>query len=226
MTQAQRRWALVAIAAAVCFALITLWVTVFETLPGDNLVLRIARALHHRKLDRAMHDYSDLSELIVAIGLLCAGWIAVTTRGPRRRRALVLIAAVGASLAIKEITSQLVVRPGPQLYGGPYQIYGATDEYPSGHATATLALSAELLILFWNRPYRGRLIAATVFFVGSIGVARVLLESHFASDVLAGWAVAIAVVGALAALVDVSDAPAVAAAELENDQLPIASRGS
>ena len=117
MTQAQRRWALVAIAAGVCFGLITLWVTVFETLPGDNLVLRVARALHHRKLDRVMHDYSDLSELIVGIALLCAAWIAVANRGPRRRRALVLIAAVGASLAIKEITSQLVVRPGPQLYG-------------------------------------------------------------------------------------------------------------
>ena len=224
MTQAQRRWALVAIAAGVCFGLITLWVTVFETLPGDNLVLRVARALHHGKLDRVMHDYSDLSEVIVGIALLCAAWIAVANRGPRRRRALVLIAAVGASLAIKEITSQLVVRPGPQLYGGPYQIYGATDEYPSGHATATLALSAELLILFWYRPFRGRLIVATAFFVGSIGLARVLLESHFASDVLAGWAVAIVVVGALAAFVDVSDAPAVA--ETEDDQLPIASRGS
>jgi membrane-associated phospholipid phosphatase len=224
MTHAQRRWALVAIAAGVCFAVITLWVTVFETLPGDNLVLRVARALHHRKLDRVMHDYSDLSELIVAIALLCAAWIAVTSRGQRRRRALVLIGAVGLSLAIKEITSQLVVRPGPQLYGGPYQIYGGTDEYPSGHATATLALSAVLLILLWNRPYRGRLIAASAFFVGSIGLARVLLESHFASDVLAGWAVAIAVVGALAALVDVSDAPA--GAEPDGDQLPIASRGS
>ena len=53
-----------------------------------------------------------------------------------------------------------------------------------------------------------------------------LLESHFASDVLAGWAVAIAVVGALAALVDVSDPPAAADAEPEQDQLPIASRGS
>ena len=224
MTHDRRRWALVAIAAGVCFALITWRVTVAETLPGDALVLRFARAVHHRKLDRAMHGLSDLSELIVAVAMLFAAWIAVTARGPRRRRALVLIAAVGAALAIKEITSQLVVRPGPQLYGSPYQIYGATDEYPSGHATATLALGAELLILLWNTPYRRRLIAAAIIFVGSIGVARVLLESHFASDVLAGWAVSIAVVGALAALVDVSDAPADAAPA--EDQLPIASRGS
>ena len=47
-----------------------------------------------------------------------------------------------------------------------------------------------------------------MIFVGSVGLSRALVESHFASDVLAGWAVAIAVVGALAALVDISDAPA------------------
>ena len=40
--------------------------------------------------------------------------------------------------------------------------------------------------------------------VAGVGVARVLLETHFASDVLAGWAVAITLVAALAAPVDTS----------------------
>jgi membrane-associated phospholipid phosphatase len=215
LTPARRRWALVAILGAVCFALITWRVTTAGTLPGDGFALRVARHVHSRKLDRLMHGWSDVSELVVAVSMLFALWIAGTARGPTRRRALVLLVAVGAALALKEITTELVVRPGPQLYGGPYQIYGGTDEYPSGHATATLALSAELLILLWSGPYRRRLVVAAAVFVGSIGLARVLLESHFASDVFAGWAVAIAVVGTLAALVAISDAPAQAEAEAD-----------
>jgi membrane-associated phospholipid phosphatase len=207
LTPTRRRWALVSILGAACFAIITWRVTTVGTLTGDGFGLRVARHLHSRTRDRVMHDYSDVTEWIVAAAMLWALWIAVTARGPRRRHAIVLILAVGAALVVKEVTTELVVRPGAQLYGGPYQIYGGTDEYPSGHATATLALCAELLILLWARPYRRWLLLATVLFVGSVGLSRALVESHFASDVFAGWAVAVAVVGALAAFVPRSEEP-------------------
>jgi membrane-associated phospholipid phosphatase len=207
LTLTRRRWALVAFLGALCFAFITWRVTTVGTLTGDGFALRVARHLHSHTLDRVLHDYSDVTEWIVVGALLWTLWIVATTRGRRRRRALVLILVVVAALVVKEVTTELVVRPGAQLYGGPYQIYGGTDEYPSGHATATLALCAELLILLWTRPYRRWLVLAALVFVGSVGLSRALVESHFASDVLAGWAVAIAVVGAVAALVDISDGP-------------------
>jgi membrane-associated phospholipid phosphatase len=153
-------------------------------------VLRGARALNRHDLVHGMGRLSELAVAIVVVALVAAVVVAVTRTGDARRQALVLIVAVVGSLACKEIVKELVSRPGPLPNTGP-------DEYPSGHATTTFALGAELLIILWDHPRRRWLIAAVILFVGGVGVARVLLQVHYASDVFAGWALALAVVAVL-----------------------------
>jgi membrane-associated phospholipid phosphatase len=196
LTPERRRWALVALLGALCFAAITWRVADTGTFPGDQAFLRLARRVHDPTLDRVLEGLCDVAVVLVGAAILWGSWIAATSAGPTRRKALVLVAAVIGVLVAKLITNELVHRPSAGLHGD--------DEFPSGHAATTLALGAELLILWWAAARRGWLIAAAVVLVGGVGVARVLLEAHFASDVLAGWAVAIAVVGVLAATIDTS----------------------
>jgi membrane-associated phospholipid phosphatase len=152
--------------------------------------LRGARALKRHDLVHGMGRLSELAVATIVVALIAAAFVALTRTGRARRQALVLIAAVVGSLTCKEIVKELISRPSPVPNAG-------ADEYPSGHATTTFALSAELLIILWNHPRRRWLIALAVLFVGGVGVARVLLQVHYASDVFAGWALALGVVAVL-----------------------------
>lgn len=64
--------------------------------------------------------------------------------------------------------------------------------FPSGHATGSMALTAVFVMLAW--PTRGRwwaLLGGAVYAIG-VGLSRLHLGVHFPSDILAGWAVALA----------------------------------
>jgi membrane-associated phospholipid phosphatase len=187
-------------------------------LTGDHLLLRAARSLQRHDLVHGMGRLSELAVAIIVAALCAAAFVAVTRPGTPRRQALVLIAAVGGSLICKEIVKELVSRPAPVPNAGP-------DEYPSGHATTTFALGAELLIVLSGHPRRRWLIAAVVLFVGGVGVARVLLQVHYASDVFAGWALALAVVALLEVARSVSKRYRECPDRVERAAVPPASKG-
>jgi undecaprenyl-diphosphatase len=190
---ARRRWAIVCLLGVLVLAVLTWRVAATGSVPGDAASLRLARTLHSSWLERAMRGVSDIGAVVVGAALLGACWIALR-RGPAaRRQAIELIGAVVLALALKWIIKDLVWRPADGLRGSP-------DQYPSGHATATLALACELVTVSWARPRRRWMLVAATAFVLAVGVARVLMEVHFASDVIAGWALALATVGALRVL--------------------------
>lgn len=71
--------------------------------------------------------------------------------------------------------------------------------FPSGHSTNTMAAGLVLAILLWPLlSSRGRVVltAVTGAVVLATGLDRVFLGAHFPSDVLAGYALGAAVVGA------------------------------
>src|SRR6478752_2221706 len=68
--------------------------------------------------------------------------------------------------------------------------------FPSGHALSSFIFCSILIYLIWNsdlRPVLKYLLAALlVIFSISIGISRIVLRYHFASDVLAGFALGFA----------------------------------
>ena len=64
--------------------------------------------------------------------------------------------------------------------------------FPSGHATGAMAcygMLAFLLMRVAPAAWRPAIAASLLGLIAAVGLSRVLLHVHFASDVLAGWAV-------------------------------------
>lgn len=102
------------------------------------------------------------------------------------RTALVLLACAPLSGLVTSAAKGLANRPRP-----PTMLVAAPSwSFPSGHAleatSALLALLAFLLPMMSRRMGRAA-IAVTVLSLPLVGIARVALNVHYPSDVLAGW---------------------------------------
>jgi membrane-associated phospholipid phosphatase len=183
------RLALIFAIASTVYVAVSLTIAFDGTFPGDHLGIDLANRAHSHGVVEVTRRIGQLAEALVVVALIFAAWIAAKRRGPTRYRALALIGVVLVSLAIKWLTNELVWRPATGLQGTP-------DEYPSGHATATLALALQLVLSHRGRVRRVSMAIAACSVVG-VGVSRILLEVHFVSDVVAGWLLAIAVVAGL-----------------------------
>jgi membrane-associated phospholipid phosphatase len=103
------------------------------------------------------------------------------------RIALLMLVTIGLSGVVTEVAKYLADRPRPSgaLTGA------ASTAFPSGHALAVMAAVLALVVVSWDSlPRRGRVaaIAAGAVTVIAVGAGRVVLNVHYPSDVLAGWA--------------------------------------
>jgi undecaprenyl-diphosphatase len=121
-------------------------------------------------------------------------------RRPREAR-LLAITMLGALLldGILKLTFQ---RPRPEpFFGLPVP---NTYSFPSGHALVTLCFVgflAGVLTLSMKRPWmRWMVWALAAVVVGMVGLSRVYLGVHYPSDVLAGYAAAVAWMSAVGAV--------------------------
>jgi undecaprenyl-diphosphatase len=129
---------------------------------------------------------SSIASFAVAVAV---GLYLILERGDRRGGVipvLVVLATLGASILLKEFFD----RPAPD---GWVANESTGRAFPSGHAAQALAVWGYLAFL-WRRHDTGRRSVVVPMIVLGVaiaaGVARVLLDAHWTTDVLAGWAVA------------------------------------
>jgi len=97
-----------------------------------------------------------------------------------------LASAAATAYALKEIVAR--ARPGGLI---PYAAVETSYSFPSGHATASMALYgfiAFLLYILYPRYKAGTITVATLIIL-SIGFSRLYLGLHFPSDVIGGYIV-------------------------------------
>jgi membrane-associated phospholipid phosphatase len=107
----------------------------------------------------------------------------------RHRAEAVLIAVVvGGSAVLVVVVKDLVGRPRPPV---PFRLALETNaSFPSGHALVAAAVLGVLAVLAGPRlrgPLRALVGAGAVLIVLAIGLSRLYLGVHWASDVLTGW---------------------------------------
>lgn len=123
---------------------------------------------------------------VVIVSLVCLRLLSI-----RRWRSLtyLLLAMFGSGL-INRAAKEFMHRVRPQLWesAAPEQSFS----FPSGHAMATMTLVAALVILTWGSRWCWLVALVGSSFVGAIAWTRLYLGVHFPSDILAGWAVALA----------------------------------
>ncbi|GAB3227403.1 phosphatase PAP2 family protein [Hymenobacter seoulensis] len=123
---------------------------------------------------------------ITAAGLLLVGWF-LFMRRHRWYSLLIPVVALG-SITLNVALKQVYNRPRPLL-----PLTSATGlSFPSGHAMISASFYGLLMYLVWThvrRPaLRYPLVSVLALLILLIGLTRVYLRVHYATDVLAGFA--------------------------------------
>lgn len=140
-------------------------------------------------LTTAMLDFTSLGGLAVLVlfALIAIGFLLMQKKGGS---ALMLAVALGGGLLLSETLKGLFER------GRPPAVYQAVEtinaSFPSGHTLMStvfyLTLGVMLERVFARRRLKIYVVAVAVLIAFLVGVSRVYLAAHWASDVLAGWA--------------------------------------
>jgi membrane-associated phospholipid phosphatase len=125
-----------------------------------------------------LHALADLRTAVVVI-VVSAVLATLATRW--RPHALAFSGVLAGSLLVFEVL-------GPALYPAE------SRSFPSGHATSSMAFAAAAVTLAWPTRRRWIVAALAAAFTVLVGLSRVALAVHYPSDVLGGWALAIACV--------------------------------
>ena len=132
-------------------------------------------------------DEVHIDPVLSIATLLVAGLTGLVLIGLLARRqlkaALYLTGAIGASVLLSSVAKEIVQRP---------PIEGPADEYsfPSGSATWCMATCAAAVLLAEARERRPLAIAGALFALAYAAIV-VWEEWHYASDVVAGWCLAL-----------------------------------
>jgi undecaprenyl-diphosphatase len=103
--------------------------------------------------------------------------------------------AVGGAQIIDWVAKLIFHRVRPALWVSPAPEHSFS--FPSGHAVASMAFVAALSVLLWPTRWRWPILILGGLFVVLVGLSRVYLGVHYPSDVVAGWATALAWVSGL-----------------------------
>jgi undecaprenyl-diphosphatase len=158
-----------------------------------------AYAVGHDWFVTAMRTLSTIGSAAVYIPVLLvvATWL---WRRRRRRLAVFVVVAVAGGSLLNTLVKLAVDRARPVL---PNPVAHASGmSFPSGHAQSAVVVASVLLLVFLPRlhgAWRVAVVALAVAMVLAIGFSRIALGVHYASDVLAGYALGGAWVAAITA---------------------------
>ena len=120
---------------------------------------------------------------------LCAA--ALLLRFRRKVEAAFLLAGLGSVMLLTSAIKLFVARPRPAPGLVNVDILNSTYSYPSGHVTSYMSLYGFLFYLVCAlmrpSPLRSALLIVLGAMICLVGLSRVYLGAHWASDVLAGY---------------------------------------
>ncbi len=184
----------VASAALIVFAWLAILVSRTGEAPFDAPIRAAVHAHSNNALTAAAHFLSAFGEpvvltclsVLVIVGFLLLRW---------RRAAAVFAFLIAGTLILDGSLKAAFHRPRP-----PVSFFGAamphSAAFPSGHSLFSVCFFVSLAVLIAprlrRRDLRIALWTAACLLAFAIGLSRIYLGVHYPSDVLAGFAVAVA----------------------------------
>jgi membrane-associated phospholipid phosphatase len=174
-------------------------------------------AVTHPGFVDAMQLISDSGSALAWVVVLAVVTVWLLWRRLPRLALFVVVTAAGSSL-LNTVAKTVVHRPRPVLIDPVAHEPGLS--FPSGHAQAAMVGYALLLVIFLpilHGAWRATAVTLAVFMVLAIGLSRVALGVHYASDVVGGFVLGAAWVTAMAAAFSATHFDRGRAADLRED---------
>lgn len=190
----------VALAAVALFAALTIAVTGSSSLALDSSAFDLADDVRAPWLDATAKVITKLGLIVIVGAAVLIGAVVLIKRGHRVRAAALVVGGALTWVSVW-IVKAAVDRPRPP---NPL-VHTSGQSYPSAHAANSvgwLALGIALSVVISARGARIAAIAAGAALAVLVGLSRIYLRAHYASDVLAGEALA----GAMYALAAIAAA--------------------
>jgi undecaprenyl-diphosphatase len=132
-----------------------------------------------------LHWVTIVGSVNPMICLAVAGALFLWWRG-RPLVACTVLIAPAAAVSTYVVVKNIVARTRPAGLGS---IVEGTYAFPSAHATSSAAVCCTLAYVFWRERIAPTPVAVVIGIVIPllIGVSRVYLDVHWATDVLGGW---------------------------------------
>ncbi len=186
-------WLLLALLGLGGFVLLTVAVASKVVLPFDRPLLDLARTWQGwAPMWRLISESANIPLVVIGFGIVI--WLFVTKR---RREALLVLLLLASITAGSEGIKQLLARPRPE--GTDPAIPGVVYSYPSGHVLEALVIFGIITIRAWRSSWsvaaRVAVVLVVTLEVLLVGVARMALNAHYPSDVLAGLLGGLGVLG-------------------------------
>jgi len=193
-SHANAGWLLVALGGLLGFVLLTLAVAGGVVFAFDQPLLTLAHSWDGDPfIWKAISESANIPLIVIGLGFVL--WLFFTKR---RREALLVLLMLAAVTAGSEGVKQLVARPRPEA-GTADGIPGVVFSYPSGHVLEALTILGFVALRIWRtsrpRVLRILVVLLVVIDVVLVGVARMALNAHYPTDVLAGVLGGIGVLG-------------------------------
>jgi undecaprenyl-diphosphatase len=187
---ALRQLVAVAVTALAVFAALTVAVASNPSLGFDSRAFEIADDLRAPWLDTAAKVVTKFGLIAIVGSAVVLGAVLLYRRRQTPRAAALVLGAALAWVGVW-ITKALVDRPRPRH---PL-VHTSGQSYPSAHAANSvgwLALAIALTVVLPNRLARIAAVSAGALLAVLVGLSRIYLRAHYASDVVAGEALAVA----------------------------------
>ena len=182
-----------------CFVVVAVCSAVFVVILEDVLELesmRLDRAAywlivqHLRRpwLTPVMESFSALATPVSMLVVL----VVVAAFAPGKRPGWCCAVNLGLVVLINQVLKFVIQRPRPD---GFRLATVSGFSFPSGHSMAAMAFFGLLAWLVWryekDRRQRALLVAAFALVIVMIGVSRIYLGVHYASDVIGGFCLSV-----------------------------------
>lgn len=176
--------------------LLLLFVALLQNvLSGDILRLDAAAyqlfvvTLRNDWMTYIMEGFSNLASPVVLVVML----LVVAAFAPGKAPGFCATANLGSAIVIDLVLKEIIQRPRPD----GFRLISETGySFPSGHSMVAMAFYGLLIYMIWhyekNNGLKWLFCVSFSLVVILIGVSRIYLGVHYASDVLAGFAVALA----------------------------------
>jgi undecaprenyl-diphosphatase len=177
-------WLLIALVSLAGFVALTVAVASGVAFPFDPSLLALARSWAGWAL--LWHALSESANIpLIDVGQGFVVWLFWTKR---RREALLVLIMLAAVTAGSEAVKQLVGRDRPSGTGDG--IPGVVYSYPSGHELEVVSILGMVAVRIWRTARSVLLRRGVVILVAVeallVAVARLALNTHYPTDILAG----------------------------------------